>query len=160
MNWPSKSLCSGNNNARLVQRWQLIWDRLFSVNLNVVFRKTTIRNFPLADKLIILKTRRQSLFRLPFFLSYFLIIWSYLGMVSINAPTILIKYLVFSVSIRYFFIRTLTNKFILLPHEGWQKELPGLNHSNLKSMFVSHLRLSLSYVTIMLIMDHLVYFII
>lgn len=70
--------------------------------LNVVLRKTTIRNFPLTNKLIILRTRRQLLFRLPFFSSYFLIIWIYLGSMRINTPRMLRKYLVFSKLIRYF----------------------------------------------------------
>lgn len=102
--------------------------------LNVVLRKTTIRNFPLTNKLIILKTRRQLLFRLPFFLSYFLIIWSCLGIMRLNTHRMLRKYLVFSKLIRHFLlleIEQINSLYYLIGRTVW------FNHSNLILTFLS-----------------------
>lgn len=104
------------------------------MNLNVVLRKTTIRNCPLTNKLIILRDRRQLFFRLPFFL--FLNNLKQLGDGENRySHDVKKKYLVFSTLIRDFYCQEF-NKFILLS-KGQQKELSGINHSNLKLTLLS-----------------------
>lgn len=117
--------------------------------LNVVLRKTTIRNFPLTNKLIILRTRRQLLFRLPFFLSYFLIIWSYLGSMRINTPRMLRKYLVFSKLIGFLLLEMeQINSFYYLKRINMKNCLGSITQTCYQHFCQIYLRMSLSYITI------------
>lgn len=100
----------------------------------MVLRKTTIRNCPWTNKLIILTNRRQLFFRLPFFL--FLTNLKRLGDDENRySNDVKKKYSVFPTPIRYFYCQEF-NKFILLS-KGQQRELPEINHSNLKLTLLS-----------------------
>lgn len=124
--------------------------------LNVVLRKKTIRNFPLTNKLIILSTRRQLLFRLPFFL--FLNNLKLLGNYE-NKYRMLRKYLVFSKLIRYFLLIEIEqiNSLYYLKRINMNC-LGSITQTWYQHFCQMYLRMSLSYITIMVIMDHLVYF--